>query len=183
MKYILSLIALCFLAFSAFGQSKENPKQNSSAKSGMVSVSGKTFGSAELNGKVVVLNFWYTSCPPCLKEIPELNKLVEEFKGKDVVFLGLATDNKQKIEKFLKEKPFNYEIIPSATQFMFKFLEPDKEGNLRTAFPTHIVVDRTGKKVLYETGIKGIEAVRQELNRQFKTEGKSKTADKVKKSD
>ncbi len=167
MKYILSLFAVCFLALSAVGQSKETPKKNSSANSDMVSVSGKTFGSAELDGKIVVLNFWYTSCPPCLKEIPELNKLVEEFRGKDVVFLGLATDNKQKIEKFLKKKPFNYEIIPSATQVMFEFLEPDKNGNLQTAFPTHIVINREGKKILYETGIKGIEAVRKELKFQF----------------
>lgn len=136
----------------------------------MVSITGKSFGPAELDGKIVVLNFWYTSCPPCLKEIPELNKLVDEYKDKDVVFLGFATDNKASIEKFIKEIPFKYELIPSATQLMFKFLVPDKHGNLETKFPTHIVVNREGKRTVYETGIKGVDAVKKELAFQFQND-------------
>ncbi len=144
------------------GRSKSLP-----TKSEIVSIEGKSFGPAELNGKVVVLNFWFTNCPPCLKEIPELNKLVEEYKGKDVVFLGFATDDKGSIESFIKENPFKYELIPSATNLMLKFLVPDKSGNLETKFPTHIVVDREGIRKVYETGIKGIDAVKTELSVQF----------------
>lgn len=168
MKNLFSVFALFFLAFSAFGQTKQAVETQPKPQTGMVSISGKSFGPQELNGKVVVLNFWFTSCPPCLKEIPELNKLVEEYKGKDVVFLGLATDDKKAIEEFLKEKPFKYEIIPSATQLMFRFLQPDEKGKLETKFPTHIVVDRTGRKTVYETGMKGIAVVKTELEKQFK---------------
>lgn len=168
MKNFLTVFAVFFLALSTFGQTKQAVKTPTKPQTGMVSINGKNFGPQELNGKVVVLNFWFTSCPPCLKEIPELNKLVEEYKGKDVVFLGLATDDKQTIEEFLKEKPFKYEIIPSATQLMFRFLQPDEKGKLETKFPTHIVVDRTGKKTVYETGIKGIAVIKTELEKQFK---------------
>lgn len=165
MKHLLGVFALFFLAFSAFGQTKKTTKPSTA---GTVSISGKIFGTQELKGKVVVLNFWYTNCPPCLKEIPELNNLVEEYKGKDVVFLGLATDYKQSIEEFLKEKPFKYEIIPSAMQFTFRFLQPDEKGTFETKFPTHIVIDRTGKKTVYETGIKGIAVVKTEFKKQYK---------------
>jgi thiol-disulfide isomerase/thioredoxin len=167
MKHLFLAVALfCFTA-SLYGQTKKSGGKIPAKKAGMVSLSGKSFGPTELDGKVVVLNFWYTSCPPCLKEIPELNKLVEEYKGKDVVFLGFATDGKPSLERFLKENPFKYEIIPSATQLMLRFLQPDKNGNLETKFPTHIVVDREGKRTVYETGIKGIDALKKELARQF----------------
>ncbi len=170
MNHLILVLALFILPVSVFAQSTAISAKSDSQNSGMISISGKSFGPEELNGKIVVLNFWYTSCPPCLKEIPELNKLVDEYGGKDVVFLGYATDNKSSIEKFIKENPFRYEIIPSATQLMFKFLVPDKNGNLETKFPTHIVIDRTGKRTIYETGIKGIDAVRKELAFQFQND-------------
>ena len=165
MKHLLVVLAMLLLSIFAFSQSKE--KVVNAEKPGIVSIEGKSFGAEELNGKVVVLNFWYTSCPPCLKEIPELNELVGEYIGKDVIFIAFAVDNKAAIVDFLAEHPFKYDIIPSATQLMLRFLEPDKNGRLETAFPTHIVVDREGKKVVYETGIKGIEVVRTELKKQF----------------
>lgn len=174
MKNLFIVFALFFTAFSVFAQTKVITKNSSPAKSGMVSLSGKTFGANELNGKIVVLNFWYTSCPPCLKEIPELNKIVQEYKGKDVVFLGLATDDVTILEEFLKEHPFDYEIIPKATQLMMRFLEPDANGKLETKFPLHIVVNREGKKTVYEMGMKGVSAVDQELKRLFQTEEKPK---------
>ncbi len=182
MKYLFSVFVVCLLSFSSFGQSKVITKQNSSAKSGMVALSGKTFGQEELKGKIVVLNFWYTSCPPCLKEIPELNKIVAEYQGKDVVFLGLATDDVKTLEGFLKEHPFDYEIIPKATQLMMRFLEPDATGKLETTFPLHIVVNREGKKTVYEMGMKGVLAVDRELKRLFQAEEKPKTAVDAKKS-
>ncbi len=182
MKNLFIVFALFFTAFSAFGQTKVVTKNSSPAKSGMVALSGKTFGPNELNGKIVVLNFWFTSCPPCLKEIPELNKIVAEYKGKDVVFLGLATDDVKTLEGFLKDHPFDYEIIPKATQLMMPFLEPDENGKLETKFPLHIVVNREGKKTVYEMGMKGVLAVEQELKRLFQAEEKSKVSGENKRS-
>lgn len=95
---------------------------------------GNTYSLKELKEKVIVMNFWFVECKPCIMEIPELNKLVEKYRGKDVVFLGLATNDQQKIEHFLKKQPFNYHIVPSS-----KSVADLYEVN---SFPTHIIIDK-----------------------------------------
>src|SRR5690606_15898531 len=49
----------------------------------------------DLRGKVLVLNFWFKSCAPCVAEMPALNKLRNEFKGREVLFIGFASDSEQ----------------------------------------------------------------------------------------
>ena len=98
-----------------------------------------------LKGKVVVLNFWFVACPPCRMEIPELNELTKEFAGKDVVFLGVALDEKENVEEFMKQTPFDYQQIPSgrsiANQYGVK------------GYPTHAVLDKSGKVVFQTMGL------------------------------
>jgi thiol-disulfide isomerase/thioredoxin len=96
---------------------------------------GNFYNLAALKGKVVVLNFWFISCKPCVIEIPELNEIVEHFKGqKEVVFLAFAKDNPEKLEAFLSKKPYQYKIIPNSKPF-FQQLGID-------SFPTHIIIDQ-----------------------------------------
>ena len=97
-------------------------------------INGNTYTLESLKGKVIVMNFWFIECKPCIMEMPELNDLTEKFKNKDVVFLGFATNNKSKIEAFLKSKTFNYQIIPSSTQVA--------ESYQVRAFPTHVIIDK-----------------------------------------
>src|SRR5689334_20368114 len=56
-------------------------------------VAGKEIEFRKLKGKIVVLNFWFTACPPCLAEIPALNKLAKEYKNKNVIFFGITYDS------------------------------------------------------------------------------------------
>ena len=96
---------------------------------------GNFYNLAALKGKVVVLNFWFINCKPCVKEIPELNEIVEHFKGqKEVVFLAFAKDNPEKLAAFLSKKPYQYKIIPNSKPF-FQQLGID-------SFPTHIIIDQ-----------------------------------------
>lgn len=99
----------------------------------------------EMKGKVVVINFWFINCPPCRKEIPELNKLVEKYKdNKDVVFIAIALDDKYDLKEFLKTTPFNYSIVDSgswiASQMGIK------------GFPTNVVVDQEGNVQFHADG-------------------------------
>ena len=73
---------------------------------------GTTFTLDELKGKVVVINFWFVACKPCVEEIPELNELVEKYEEKDVVFLSFALDNEKRLNSFLEKTPFKYHIFP-----------------------------------------------------------------------
>jgi len=90
-----------------------------------------------LKGKAVVLNFWFINCGPCRGEMPELNKIVEEFKDR-VRFLAFASDSTPALKGFLKENSFKYEIIPGDGA---KFSGSYKvEG-----FPTHFLIDQNGR--------------------------------------
>ena len=95
---------------------------------------GNSYSLESLKGKVIVINFWFVECKPCVMEMPELNKLVEKFQGKDVVFLGFATNDKSKIESFLKTKTFNYNIIAGSGEIANSYTVK--------AFPTHLIIDK-----------------------------------------
>lgn len=69
--------------------------------------------SINTKGKVVVINCWFISCIPCVKEIPDLNLLSNHFYNRtDVEFIALAFDSKTEIRQFLKKHPFiNKDVI------------------------------------------------------------------------
>ena len=110
------------------------------------SINNKRFKSENLRDKIIVINFWFTSCPPCKKEIPQLNKLKEEFKGKDVQFIAFATDLEYKIDEFLKKTPFNYDIVEDARWVAEKF-------DIK-AYPTNIIINKDGTFAYFKSSYK-----------------------------
>jgi thiol-disulfide isomerase/thioredoxin len=105
---------------------------------------GREAKLADLKGKVVVLNFWFIGCAPCRVEIPGLNKLVEEYKGKDVVFLAFANNEEKLLREFLEASPFKYEIVPQG--------EPAAKLFDVSVYPTHIIIDKAGAVAYFLTG-------------------------------
>ena len=99
---------------------------------------GIALTSKALKGKPVVVNFWFTSCGPCIKEIPELNDLADEFAGK-ARFLAFATDDAEPIKEFLKGREFRYEIVPSSSRLARAFGVE--------AYPSHYIIDGDGNVV------------------------------------
>lgn len=97
---------------------------------------GNTLSSEALEGKVIVMNFWGITCGPCIKEIPELNGLVEKMKNREVVFIAPAiyTPKEILINNFLPKHPFNYQIV----------LINQNDYSI-TSFPTHILIDKNLK--------------------------------------
>lgn len=181
MKHLFVFFAIfAVVAFgcSAFGQKKTNEKKNEKPLAPTLkaaTLEGKTVNTADLRGKVIVLNLWFINCPNCVEEIKLLNKIVEEYNGKDVVFLGLAANNKSDLQKFLKKNPFKYQIVPNAGDFILESYGELKNGEYYLGFPMHVVIDREGRIILKMQGIKGVEAVKNELKKQFATkENKSK---------
>ena len=68
---------------------------------------GKDVSLSDFKGKMVFVDVWATWCGPCIKEMPHIEKLMEEYKGKDIVFMGISIDaekDKVKWQNFLKEK-------------------------------------------------------------------------------
>ena len=64
---------------------------------------GKTHALAEYRGKVVVLDFWYRGCGWCIKAMPQLNALAEQFEGRPVAVLGMNTDRNEADAKFVAD--------------------------------------------------------------------------------
>ncbi len=101
------------------------------------SISGNEFSIQAYNGKIVVLNFWFIGCRPCIKEIPILNNLVEEFNDReDVVFIAPALDGRAALTSFLKENNFNYKVAFDSNL--------NNENMGIGVYPTHVIVDKEG---------------------------------------
>lgn len=91
----------------------------------------------KLKGKVVVVEFWATWCGPCIKAIPHLNDLVEQFKDKPVVFISVTSENEEVVRLFLKNHP-----IKSAV--MLDDFEVLKQAYHVAGIPHAVIVDATG---------------------------------------
>ena len=103
-------------------------------------ISGEKIETKDLKGKVIVINLWFTTCHPCIAELPALNKLVKEYKDKNVVFLGLSTDTKEMLDRdFFPNYKFDFKIIPGAGDIV------EKIG--QTGFPTTYIIDTKGNVI------------------------------------
>ncbi|MFA6277299.1 MAG: TlpA disulfide reductase family protein [Pedobacter sp.] len=109
-------------------------------------INGNKYDLRELTGKVLVLNFWFINCPPCKREIPELNQLYTKYKdNKDVIFLAIALDEKYDLIQFLKTTPFNYNIVDDGRFYAEKYGVK--------SYPTHLVVGKDGLVKFHTTGL------------------------------
>lgn len=99
-------------------------------------IDGNIHTLESLKGKVVLMNFWFIHCKPCVAEIPDLNELKTKFKDKDVVFLAVALDNKKSLDKFLEIHPFDFTIIPKGRELAERFKIPH--------YPYNVILDKTG---------------------------------------
>lgn len=125
---------------------------------------GNTYNMDELKGNVVVMNFWFVACPPCIQEIPELNELVNSYKEiPNVVFLAFAKDTETLLGKFLAHSEFNYSIIPNAKEIA-------KQYGVY-AYPTHVVVDKNGIIQYSSIGFKeeSIKFLKKNINKYLKS--------------
>ena len=129
------------------------PRESSSFKTGekiknftTSDIEGTNIDLKNLEGKIVLLNFWFVNCAPCRIEMPDLNDLVDNFKtNKEIVFISIALDDKKSLGNFLKTSPFEYKIINDG-------------GNIAAqygvgSYPTHVVLNKEGKVFFHTSGL------------------------------
>jgi peroxiredoxin len=103
-------------------------------------LSGKSWTFSELRGKVVLVNFWATWCPPCRKEMPDLEALYERFGSKGFVVLGISDEDAAKVEPFVNDRKVAFPIL----------LDPGRKVNdmfVVEGIPKSFVYNREGKLV------------------------------------
>lgn len=106
----------------------------------LTDLQGKSWTLRELHGKVVLVNFWATWCPPCRKEMPDLDALYKKFKDQGLVILAIDDEDMAKVKPFLTERPVTYTIL----------LDPGRKANDLfhiDGIPKSFVYDREGKLV------------------------------------
>jgi len=111
----------------------------------MTDLNGNEISSETTKGKVVVLNFWFVSCKPCIAEIPELNEVYKTYKNNsDVVFASITFDKKEKVDVFLKKHPLQYPVVSDAKEICTLFNT--------SGYPTNLVIDKNGNFYDYISG-------------------------------
>ncbi len=106
---------------------------------------GNVIKTDNTKGKVVVFNFWFASCPPCIKEIPELNKVYEKYKNnEDIVFAAITFEKEDKIARFQERYNLKYPIVGQTGSF--------SQAITRGAYPTNVIVKRDGSIQEYISG-------------------------------
>ncbi|WP_299214091.1 TlpA disulfide reductase family protein [uncultured Dokdonia sp.] len=101
--------------------------------------------NSDYTGKVTLINLWFTACPPCITEIPYLNYLKDSYKDQ-VNFVAITFDSKDKVDRFLSRKAFDFEHLVAATTYLHKQLN-------NNAFPKLILIDKRGQVRFVENGV------------------------------
>ena len=106
----------------------------------LADLQGKPWHLQDLRGKVVLVNFWATWCPPCRKEMPDLQVLYDKFKDQGFVVLSISDEEAAKVAPFIAEKKISYPVL----------LDPGRKVNeafIVEGIPKSFVFDRDGKLV------------------------------------
>ena len=122
---------------------KEDRKQLTEYQWTLMDEEGKRFDFKSVRGKVVVINFWATWCPPCIAEMPSFQKLYQDYK-EETVFLLVSNEDSQVISKFKKENDYDFLVYASISSVpeIFK----------TTSIPKTYVIDKQGRIVVNESG-------------------------------
>ncbi len=142
---------LGFLAYNQFGD-RGGPIEGAPAPDFSATLlAGETFELADAQGKVVVLDFWATWCPPCVKTLPALQKVHEHYASNDdVIIASVNTDSgknrKRKVELFMKNNHFAFPVLL------------DEAFSIQNAYriesiPTMVVLDRNGVVTKVKVGV------------------------------
>ena len=97
---------------------------------------GRSQAVAQWQGKILVVNFWATWCPPCREEMPGLARLQTKYAAKGVQFAGISLDTADNIVKYEKQNPVGYPLLVASEE------GPEltrQLGNSRLALPYTVV--------------------------------------------
>ena len=119
---------------------------------------GKSLSLSGFEGKVIILDFWATSCPPCRKEIPDFIKLYDKYRDKGLVIIGVSLDRDsvEKVKKFCRNKGVNYPVAMGNYEITKSY------GGIRY-LPTTFIIDKNKNIVKKFVGYTSIDVFEREI--------------------
>jgi peroxiredoxin len=102
----------------------------------VLGIDGTTHNPAKMQGKIVLLNFWFAACKPCITEIASLNELQRKFKDKDFVVLSVSTDAQRIAEQLAERRNMEYTVAADG--------KASAERLKVVTFPTSFLIDKRG---------------------------------------
>lgn len=136
-RFFLTSIITAFLSFSACSQGEESISLNQEAPAIKI---GQWLGDIpDLEGKVVVIDFWFVNCGPCVASIPHLNTLAEAFAEEEVVFLAITDDPKKKVLDFQESRRISFKSYVGIDRLN----RTGKRFGVK-AYPQSYLIDREG---------------------------------------
>ncbi|MCS7308172.1 MAG: TlpA family protein disulfide reductase [Aquificaceae bacterium] len=154
MPYIIAGALLLIMLFFGLESKKEDVIITSHVPASGQTISelafktldGRTLKLSELRGKVVLINFWATWCPPCKEEMPIFEKEYKRCKDKGLEILAVNMDSSERaLSEFLKEKSYSFKVVRPTEEL-------EKELKLM-GFPTSYLLDREGKVYRIKLGV------------------------------
>lgn len=131
---VLAAIVVVFSPTRALGQDTKAPQLE------LRDLDGRVVRLSDYHGKVVLINFWATWCPPCRAEMPDLVRLQREHRKQGLQIIGITypPEKKARVRRFARSIKVNYPIILGTRQIKARFSSDE-------TLPLTIVIDRDGK--------------------------------------
>lgn len=128
------------------------------------SITGQQLSTSSLKGKVVLVNFWATSCPGCVEEMPEIKKMYQQYapQGFETIAVALSYDPPNYVKTFVEKNELPF------------FVALDPQGSIAKAFgevqlaPTTLLIDKQGHIIKRYVGVMNFKEVRQLIENHLK---------------
>lgn len=160
---LLGLAGLAYLGVQEALRSRLTSDGTTAPSIPMRTYDGKELSLAELRGKVVMLDFWATWCPPCQAEMPALIKLAKEYEPKGLVFVAASRDEMPDAPLFVEE--FVMSRMPDLGPYVVYAPDEMAAAFQITALPTLYFLDREGRVVDAQRGALSEDALRRRIER------------------
>jgi len=124
------------------------------------SLEGKDLSLSDFEGKVVILDFWATHCPPCREEIPNFVKLYDKYRAQGLVIIGVSLDrgNIEGVKRFCQNKGVNYPVAMGNYEIVEAY------GGIRY-IPTTFIIGKNKNIVKKFIGYTSIDVFEQEIEK------------------
>lgn len=124
----------------------------------LTDLNGSSVSLSDFRGKVVILDFWATWCPPCKREIPDFIKLQSQYGSNGLQVVGIALDQPDKVRSFAQQNGMNYPVLMGNDQIAALY------GGIE-GIPTTFIVDKNGDIVNRFVGFRPREDFEAEINK------------------